>query len=155
MRAGGRQSSSARSTFDFGRTKALGGIDVPEARQREILESLGFEVDGAEVTIPTWRRDVEGPADLVEEVARIAGYDQVPSTPLDRAARRGEAHRDALAADGAPRAPHRRGARARRGGDVELHLRSGGCGVRRRRLDARQPDQRGDEGDAAVAAARA
>src|SRR5205085_12243302 len=40
---------------------------------------------GNAVAIPTWRRDVEGPADLVEEVARIIGYDQVPSTPLDRA----------------------------------------------------------------------
>jgi phenylalanyl-tRNA synthetase beta chain len=72
-------------TFDFGRTKALGGIDVPEPRQREILESLGFNVAGNEVTVPTWRRDVEGPADLVEEVARIIGFDQVPSTPLERA----------------------------------------------------------------------
>ncbi|MEP6983642.1 MAG: phenylalanine--tRNA ligase subunit beta, partial [Sphingomicrobium sp.] len=71
--------------FDFGRTLALGGINVPEPRQRKILESLGFEVTGNEVTIPTWRRDVDGAADLVEEVARIIGYDQVPSTPLDRA----------------------------------------------------------------------
>ena len=71
-------------SFDFARTKALGGIDVPEQRQREILESLGFELEGNEVSIPTWRSDVEGPADLVEEVARIAGYDNVPSTPLDR-----------------------------------------------------------------------
>ncbi|HXC75324.1 MAG TPA: phenylalanine--tRNA ligase subunit beta, partial [Sphingomicrobium sp.] len=71
--------------FDFGRTRALGGIDVPEARQRKILESLGFSLNGAEVTVPTWRRDAEGPADLVEEVARIVGYDQVPSTPLERA----------------------------------------------------------------------
>ena len=37
------------------------------------------------MTVPTWRRDVEGQADLVEEVARIIGYDAVPSTPLDRA----------------------------------------------------------------------
>ena len=71
-------------TFDFGRTKALGGIDVPEARQKELLENLGFAVDGREVTVPTWRRDVEGPADLVEEIARLYGYDQLASTPLER-----------------------------------------------------------------------
>jgi phenylalanyl-tRNA synthetase beta chain len=76
--------------FDFGRTLALGGIDVPEARQREILEGLGFELSGNDVTVPTWRRDVEGPADLVEEIARITGYDSVPSTPLERTA--GVAH---------------------------------------------------------------
>jgi phenylalanyl-tRNA synthetase beta chain len=70
--------------FDFGRTKALGGIDVPEPRQREILESLGFKLAGNEATAPTWRRDVDGPADLVEEVARITGYDQVPSMALPR-----------------------------------------------------------------------
>jgi len=76
--------------FDFARTRALGGIDVPEAQQRAILESLGFAFSGNDVSIPTWRRDVDGPADLVEEVARIVGYDQVPSTPLDR--RPGVAH---------------------------------------------------------------
>jgi len=85
IRAGTPPVEKRTITFDYGRTKALGGIDVPEARQREILESLGFEVIGNEVTIPTWRRDVEGQADLVEEVARISGYDQVPSTPLNRA----------------------------------------------------------------------
>jgi phenylalanyl-tRNA synthetase beta chain len=70
--------------FDFSRTKALAGIDVSEPSQREILERLGFELDGDAVTVPTWRRDVEGPADLVEEVARIIGYGEVPSTPLER-----------------------------------------------------------------------
>ena len=70
--------------FDYARTKALGGIEVPEPRQQEILTGLGFEVKGTEITVPTWRRDVEGRADLVEEIARITGFDAVPSTPLRR-----------------------------------------------------------------------
>jgi phenylalanyl-tRNA synthetase beta chain len=85
VRAGQPPIEKRKITFDFGRTKALGGIDVPEHRQGAILESLGFELNGNDVTVPTWRRDVEGSADLVEEVARITGYDLVPSTPLDRA----------------------------------------------------------------------
>jgi phenylalanyl-tRNA synthetase beta chain len=84
IRAGEAPEEQRAIPFDFGRTEALGGIDVPEARQREILEGLGFELNGNTVTIPTWRRDVDGPADLVEEIVRIIGYDQVPSTPLER-----------------------------------------------------------------------
>ncbi|PCD02899.1 phenylalanine--tRNA ligase subunit beta [Sphingomonas spermidinifaciens] len=64
----------------------LGGLDVTEERQRAILEALGFDVtDDWHVTPPTWRRDVDGPADIVEEVIRIEGLDNVPSTPLPRA----------------------------------------------------------------------
>jgi phenylalanyl-tRNA synthetase beta chain len=85
IRAGQPPVERRTIVFDFGRTKALSGIDVPEPRQREILTNLGFEVDCNDVIVPTWRRDVEGPADLVEEVARIEGYDKVPATPLDRA----------------------------------------------------------------------
>jgi phenylalanyl-tRNA synthetase beta chain len=71
--------------FDPNRTLALGGIEVPEERQRSILLSLGFEFEGtATVRVPSWRRDVEGYADLVEEVTRIEGYDRIPSTPLER-----------------------------------------------------------------------
>jgi phenylalanyl-tRNA synthetase beta chain len=84
IRAGQPPVEQRTIQFDFGRTKALGGIDVPEERQREILGSLGFDVSGSDVAIPTWRRDVEGPADLVEEVARITGYDKIPATPLNR-----------------------------------------------------------------------
>ena len=86
IRAGDAPIERRTISFDFGRTKSLGGIDVPEQRQREILEGLGFELSGNDVTVPTWRRDVEGPADLVEEIARITGYDQIPSTPLPREA---------------------------------------------------------------------
>ena len=70
--------------FDPARTAALGGIAVPDAQQEAILERLGFALDGATAVPPTWRRDVDGPADLVEEVIRIVGYDLIPSTPLDR-----------------------------------------------------------------------
>lgn len=85
IRAGRPPIERRTISFDYARTKALGGIDVAESRQREILQSLGFDVNGTAVTIPTWRRDVEGPADLVEEVVRITGYELVPSTPLERA----------------------------------------------------------------------
>ncbi len=63
----------------------LGGIDVAADRQRAILDSLGFGVAADwEVTVPSWRRDVDGGADLVEEVVRIVGLDHIVSTPLPR-----------------------------------------------------------------------
>ncbi|MBX9816173.1 MAG: phenylalanine--tRNA ligase subunit beta, partial [Sphingomonas sp.] len=72
--------------YDPGLAERLGGLAVAPDRQRAILESLGFSVASDwQVTVPTWRRDVDGPADLVEEVIRIAGIDLVPATPLPRA----------------------------------------------------------------------
>lgn len=74
--------------FDPAHTLALAGVDVPPMEQAAILTRLGFRVDHGEhwrVEPPTWRRDVDGPADLVEEVARVYGFDRVPSTPLSRA----------------------------------------------------------------------
>jgi len=84
-RAGKPPIEEKRVRFDPHRTSALGGIDVPEDRQREILEGLGFRLEGSDAVVPTWRRDIDGPADLVEEVTRIVGYDSIPSTPLPRA----------------------------------------------------------------------
>ena len=57
---------------------------MPEARQREILASLGFTVEKDEAVVPSWRPDVDGPADLVEEVTRIHGYEAIASAPLER-----------------------------------------------------------------------
>ncbi len=84
IRAGTPPVADDRIYFDPQRTLALGGVEVPEQRQRAILQSLGFTVDGDEVRPPSWRPDIDGAADLVEEITRIHGYDHVPSTPLDR-----------------------------------------------------------------------
>ncbi|PZO90743.1 MAG: phenylalanine--tRNA ligase subunit beta [Sphingomonas sanxanigenens] len=85
----GRPPIEARTiAYDPGLCARLGGVDVAAAEQRAILERLGFVVAGDapfSVTVPSWRRDVDGPADLVEEVVRITGIDNVPSVPLDRA----------------------------------------------------------------------
>ena len=77
--------SHKKILFDQGLTLRLGGIEIDEKVQREILVSLGFIFDGNEVVVPSWRRDVDGPADLVEEVCRMVGYDRIPSIPLPRA----------------------------------------------------------------------
>lgn len=83
----GRPPAEARTiAYDPGLCARLGGLDVDEAAQRAILARLGFAIDADwQVTVPTWRRDIDGPADLVEEVVRIAGIDTVPSTALPRA----------------------------------------------------------------------
>jgi phenylalanyl-tRNA synthetase beta chain len=76
--------------FDFGRVARLTGLKLKDAEIKAILEQLGCTLDTkskpVKVTVPTWRPDIHGPADLVEEVVRIAGLDRVPATPLPRAA---------------------------------------------------------------------
>jgi phenylalanyl-tRNA synthetase beta chain len=65
----------------------LGGMDVPDDEIVRILTRLGFKVEGRspmKVTPPSWRGDIVGSADLVEEVVRIHGLDKVPSSPMDR-----------------------------------------------------------------------
>ena len=85
VRAGSPPSEPKVITFDPGLTLRLGGVDVTADEQKRILESLGFSV-GADwqVTCPLRRRDIEGPADLVEEVVRIHGLDKVASVALPR-----------------------------------------------------------------------
>jgi phenylalanyl-tRNA synthetase beta chain len=66
----------------------LAGIAIEEKQIRATLEALGFAIAGkgatVKVTAPSWRPDVHGPADLVEEVVRIVGLDKVPSAPMPR-----------------------------------------------------------------------
>jgi phenylalanyl-tRNA synthetase beta chain len=73
--------------FSSAMVKRLGGLDVPEAEIVRILTGLGFAVEGSpslKVVPPSWRSDVEGSADLVEEVVRIYGLEHVPSAAMSR-----------------------------------------------------------------------
>ena len=103
-RSGGSPLVPRTITYDPRLCQSLGGLYVAPERQARILLSLGFTVGAIDhadaysdalfatieqawpVTVPSWRRDIDGPADLVEEVIRIEGIDRVPSTPLDRPA---------------------------------------------------------------------
>ena len=102
-RAGEPPAAARTVTYDPAQCLALAGVDVPDAEQQRILERLGFGIEGNDatfsyedgvpvttpanwtVTVPSWRRDIDGWPDIVEEVVRIVGLDQVPSTPLPRA----------------------------------------------------------------------
>lgn len=85
VQAGSPPSEAKIVQFDTGLTARLGGVDVAADEQRRILESLDFAVsDGWSVTCPLRRHDIEGPADLVEEVVRIHGLDAVESVALPR-----------------------------------------------------------------------
>ncbi len=86
VRAGSPPVTPRTIAYDTKHCLRLGGIDVSPDKQKQILTSLGFSVDPAwHVTVPSWRRDIDGSADLVEEVVRMVGLDNVPSTPLPRA----------------------------------------------------------------------
>ncbi len=74
--------------FPLSEMKRLTGLDVPLTEVRRVLERLGFSVAGqgntVKISVPSWRPDVHGTADIVEEVVRILGVDRIPSTPFDR-----------------------------------------------------------------------
>jgi phenylalanyl-tRNA synthetase beta chain len=98
------------------RPATLGGLNVPHEESAAILAALGCTVEslpGGDLSVapPSWRGDIIGEADLVEEALRIKGYDQIPAVPLERegalsrpalvpAQRRAELVRRSLAARG-------------------------------------------------------
>lgn len=70
--------------LDAARVQSLVGMEIPESEQRQTLTSLGFILEGNLAYVPSWRPDVQGAADLVEEVARIASLTQLQGKPLPR-----------------------------------------------------------------------
>ena len=82
--------------FPLSELPRLAGIKLPLPEVRRVLEKLGFFVAGqgekVKVAVPSWRPDVHGRADIVEELVRIVGVDRVPSTPFPR----GDAARKAV-----------------------------------------------------------
>ena len=85
IRAGQPPKSPKLIKYDPGLAERLGGVAIPDAEQRATLSALGFASDAAwTVTVPSWRPDVDGAADLVEEVVRIHGLGNVASVALPR-----------------------------------------------------------------------
>jgi phenylalanyl-tRNA synthetase beta chain len=75
-------------TLRDSRVVSLGGMDLPWTEQLEILRSLGFVIaegkNSATADVPSWRPDINGEADLVEEITRIAGLEKIPYTAMTR-----------------------------------------------------------------------
>ncbi|WP_310618608.1 phenylalanine--tRNA ligase subunit beta [Flexibacterium corallicola] len=86
--AGDVPSNELVINFPFAEVKRLSGLDVSSDEIKGILSALGFVISGegesVQVTPPSWRPDVHGKADLVEEVVRIIGLDNVPAETLPR-----------------------------------------------------------------------
>jgi phenylalanyl-tRNA synthetase beta chain len=74
--------------FPLDTVRRLSGVEVGLTELRRTLEKLGFFVAGqgksVKVAPPSWRPDVHGKADIVEEVLRIIGIDRIAATPFDR-----------------------------------------------------------------------
>ncbi len=74
--------------FPLAELPRLAGLTASLAEVKRVLEALGFGVAGqgdrVKVTVPSWRPDVHGKADIVEEIVRILGVDRIPATPFDR-----------------------------------------------------------------------
>jgi phenylalanyl-tRNA synthetase beta chain len=83
VRAGEAPKGTKQIQYDHKLTQKLGGVDVSEAEQRRILEALDFAISADWiVTVPPRRHDIEGAADIVEEVVRIHGLEHVASVAL-------------------------------------------------------------------------
>jgi phenylalanyl-tRNA synthetase beta chain len=90
--AGEVEAPLRRLAFPWSETKRLTGLDISREEAAAVLQRLGFAVepsddaDAATIVVPSWRPDIEGKADIVEEIVRIVGLDEVAPAPLARAA---------------------------------------------------------------------
>jgi phenylalanyl-tRNA synthetase beta chain len=84
VQAGSIPDTSRAYRLNAARVQSLVGMDIPESEQRQTLTALGFRLDGDMAHVPSWRPDVMGEADLVEEVARIASLTKLVGKPLPR-----------------------------------------------------------------------
>ncbi len=82
--AGAVPDTSRAYKLDPARVQSLVGMEIPEAEQRQTLTRLGFRMEGNMAHVPSWRMDVKGEADLVEEVARVASLTKLKGKPLPR-----------------------------------------------------------------------
>ncbi len=82
--AGTIPDTSRAFKLDPARVISLVGMDIPESEQRQTLTALGFRLEGNMAHVPSWRPDVMGEADLVEEVARVASLTKLQGQPLPR-----------------------------------------------------------------------
>lgn len=82
--AGSIPDTSRAYRLDTDRVQSLVGMSIPAETQRATLTALGFTLDGDMAQVPSWRPDVQGEADLVEEVARIASLTKLEGKPLPR-----------------------------------------------------------------------
>ena len=84
VQAGDVPDVSRQYKLDTDRVQSLVGMDIPAEQQIATLKALGFTIDGDQVTPPSWRPDVLGSADLVEEIARVASLTKLQGVPLPR-----------------------------------------------------------------------
>ncbi|MBM1816489.1 phenylalanine--tRNA ligase subunit beta [Pseudosulfitobacter pseudonitzschiae] len=84
VQAGSVPDTARAYKLDAARVQSLVGMEIPESQQRQTLTALGFRLEGDMAHVPSWRPDVQGEADLVEEVARIASLTKLEGKPLPR-----------------------------------------------------------------------
>ncbi|WP_170589401.1 phenylalanine--tRNA ligase subunit beta [Ruegeria arenilitoris] len=84
VEAGKAPDHSRAYRLDAARVQSLVGMEIPESEQRQTLTRLGFRLEGDMAHVPSWRPDIQGEADLVEEVARIASLTKLQGKPLPR-----------------------------------------------------------------------